>query len=118
LVISDEPFACLWPKSLLMPIEWMPVEELHLGMRSGARRTAEPTLLDDGFEGMAELPWPAEPRSLVEHRHVETVEMWCNESRQVFDGGRQQANLAPEFDLSADVSSSAGFYVRDTAWSP
>ena len=30
---------------------------------------------------------------------------------QVFSGGRQSISLAPEFDLSPDVSSSSGFYV-------
>ncbi|CAE7393308.1 unnamed protein product [Symbiodinium microadriaticum] len=67
-------------------------------------------LLEDPAAVWVELPWPAEPRSLVEYRSPRDAEVWCDEARQVFNGGRQSISLAPEFDLSADVSSSSGFY--------
>ncbi|CAE7682941.1 unnamed protein product [Symbiodinium sp. CCMP2456] len=109
LVISDEAFVCLWPKSLLMPLRWIREEELRFGDRPHADSRTGQVLLEDPAT-VWELPWPAEPRSLVEYRSPRDAEVWCDEARQVFSGGRQSISLAPEFDLSADVSSSSGFY--------
>eukprot|EP00439_Symbiodinium_sp_Y106_P073952 s955_g14.t1 len=106
LVISDEAFVCLWPKSLLMPLQWTSEEELRFGHRLAGSRNH--VLLKEA--AVVELPWPAEPHSLVEYRSPRDAEVWCDEARQVFSGGRQSISLAPEFDLSPDVSSSSGFY--------